>query len=112
MSIPIATTRIAVRRIVVPQDTDSYDDSPPAPRLISDGVRAVIDTPSASTTLAGGARDVYEAGLECDVCDLQEEDQVTDSSGTTWILLWARRVTGLGIDYMQGRVRLVSGTGG
>lgn len=107
--IPLATTTITVDRVESAVDVDGYDANPPAPTPTAAGVRAVITPPTANVALSGGDRVVYTAQLRSDPCDIQADDTLTDESGTTWQVLWARRVTALGQDMMTGQLRLVTG---
>lgn len=107
--IPLATTTISVERVEAAVDVDGYDDNLPGPTTVISGVRAVIGAPSANVALSGGDRVVYSATLRCDPCDLQADDTVTDETGTTWVVLWARRVTALGLDFIDGALRLTTG---
>lgn len=108
--IPFATTTITVQREEVAVDTDGYDDDLPDPTTVVSGVRAVIGPPSANVVLSGGDRVVYSAQLRCDPCDIQADDTVVDASNDdTWVVLWARRVTALGLDFMEAQLRLTTG---
>ena len=106
--IPLATTTITVSRVEA-TDVDPYDAAQPSPTTIASGVRAVVGTPSASVALSSGDKVVYAASLRCDPVDVQPGDTVTDSTGTAWTVLWAREVNAVGLDFMEGQLRLVQG---
>lgn len=109
--IPIASHRISVSRVNYATDEDGYDSAAPSPLVVAVGIRASIDTPTASIVLSGGDRAVYKAKFFCDpVANLQQEDTIIDDTGTSWVLCWARRVVALGMDYVEGELRLVVGT--
>lgn len=112
--IPIASTTITITRSSidgdVEQPADPYDPTPPVVSEVASGVRAVIGVPSATTTLVGGTREVYQAKLTCDPVDLQAGDVVTDDEdGTAWTVLWARPSSGFGLDNMLAQLRLTVG---
>lgn len=112
MAIPLALVTLTVQRVTpVAGDDGQFDgyDSAPAPSTIASGIRAVIGQPSASVVLAGGDRVIYSASFSADPCSIQAGDVVIDSSGTSWIALWATTVKGLGLDHTQGELRLVQG---
>lgn len=109
MTIPLATSTINVTRVEAAANTDPYDPGQPAPTTTATAVRAVISPPSANVALSGGNKVVYAAKITCDPCDLQAGDQVADSTGITWICLWARRVTAVGLDFLEGQLRMVEG---
>jgi len=112
MTIPVATTTIAVARTT---DTaslaDPYDLDPSttSTAIVASGVRAVISPPTATVGLVGGAREEYDAKLTCDPCDIQAGDTVTDSAGNAWTVLWALPFDAFGLDHVQGGLRMVSG---
>ncbi|HEX3539653.1 MAG TPA: hypothetical protein VHT75_04340 [Acidimicrobiales bacterium] len=107
--IPLATSTITVSRVEAPANTDPYDPGQPAPTTIATGVRAVVSPPTADATLSGGNKVVYAARLRCDPCGVAAGDTVADSTGITWICLWARRVTAVGLDFIEGQLRMVEG---
>lgn len=109
MAIPLETTLISVQRSTVGVDVDPSDAPPAALTPVASGVRAVINTPSASVVLSSGDRVVYTAGFSCDPCDVIADDTVTESDGTQWMCLWARPQVGLGLDHVEGQLRLVTG---
>ena len=110
MAIPYANTTVVISRVEEGEDDDGYDPNPPRPNEIARGVRAVVSMPSASATLVGGDRIVYNATLTCDVTDLQANDTIEDvSTGLTWRCLTVVFQGGLGIDHMVANLRLVSG---
>ena len=107
--IPLATTTITVTREEGIVDVDPYDPNPPAPTTVAAGIRAAISAPTANVALSGGDRVVYTASLRCDPCDITNDDVLTDGTGTVWSVLWARRETAAGLDFILGQLRLVQG---
>ena len=111
MAIPFAKDRISISRVPEGQDVDGYEAVTARPSLIATNVRATIGLPSASATLVGGDRIVYNATMVCDKCDLQAGDQVTDAQGTAWVVLTVVPQVGLGLDHYTVALRLVTGAG-
>lgn len=107
--IPLATTTITVTRIEAGANVDPYDPDPPAPTTVATDIRAVISPPTASVGLSGGNRVEYGAALRCDPVSLLAGDTVTDSTGTAWMVLWAREVNALGLSFMESKLRLIEG---
>lgn len=108
--IPIATSAITITRVEIDPTIDPTKAGDITPTTIATGVRAVIDTPSASVALSFGDRIVYTARLTCDPCDLQQNDTVIDTVGDTeWRVLWTRLKAGLGLDHRVAQLRLVTG---
>lgn len=113
MAIPLALVTLTIQRVtpVAGDDGiyDAYDSGQPAPVTIASGIRAVIGQPSASVVLTGGDRVVYSATFDCDPADVQPADTIIDSTGTVWVVEWARLVSGLGLSHVNGSLRLVLG---
>lgn len=107
MPIPLATSSITVTRVEEAANTDPYDTNPPSPTTTAAGVRAVISPPSASVALSSANQVVSAARLTCDPCDIAAGDTIQDSAGLAWVVLWARRVTAVGLDFMEGQLRMV-----
>jgi hypothetical protein len=108
--IPLATTQLSIARTEpADQPYDPYDSPAVYPTQVATGVRAVITAPTANAVLSGGNQVVYAAKVTADLCDLQAGDTVTDATGLTWTVLWARQVLGFGLDHMEGQLRLVEG---
>lgn len=107
--IPLATTTITVTRADMTGAADPYDPDPPAPTVVASGVRAVIGAPKATTKLSGGTKVDYTATLRCDPCTITGGDTVTDAGGTAWLALWAIEVDALGLDFIEGELRLQTG---
>lgn len=115
MALPLSNTTITVSRpasdATAGDWVDGYDANPPALAEVQSGVAAMIPPPSASARLAGGDRVVYNATMQCDPCDLQNADIVTDdASGNQWTVLWVTPVAGfLGFDHLTVGLRMVEG---
>lgn len=110
--IPLATTKISVTRVQLDPTIDPTKAGDVTPTIIAKGVRAVIDTPTASNKLSFGDRIVYTARLTCDPCDLQENDIITDSADgteTEWRVMWTRTSIGLGINHRVAQLRMITG---
>lgn len=104
MGLPVATTRITISR---PGVGDAMDA--PALEEITNGIPAVIGSPSGTETVTNGSSEQVTARLDCDVCDLRHGDQVTDeSTGERWQVSWVRRRIGLGLDHMVGEILAVT----
>jgi hypothetical protein len=113
VTIPASTTTITVKRrqlnpLADPADPDEYPT--PEWKTVESEVPAVISPPSASNKLAAGDRITFSARLICDPADVKAEDVITDAvDGTEWTVLWARPVVALGLDHVEGQLRMVSG---
>lgn len=112
MAIPINTTTIDISRSPDANDpTIDPTDAPPSPfAVVVKGVRAVISTPSASTTVTGGTRVVFNASMRCDPTDLQVNDEVKDASGSVWKCLNVETEGAFGLVFMIASLRKVTGT--
>lgn len=108
MSIPIATTRITIKRPTeAAQDADpwgsGYDDPPPPSEpvegqlaVVTSGVRATISAGGARGSSNGGESESVEFRLTCDPADLTYLDTVLDeSTGTTYSVAWALTTPGV-----------------
>lgn len=113
MSIPIATTTIAVVRGADPSNTDPWDPVSPGTTVAS-GVRAVIDAPSGSEAGPGDTETILFT-LFCDTADVKFSDSVRDEqTGETYRVVWAKHVPappGVGLDHVQAGLKQVSGFG-
>jgi hypothetical protein len=105
------TTTVTVNRIVDPNpDTDGYDANQPSARQIETDVRAAVVPPSGTVRLIGGTRVIYSATLQCDVCDIQPQDTITDEQTMLdWTVLWVTQINALGFDHMHAQLRRVEG---
>jgi hypothetical protein len=105
--IPLMTTTISVRR---PDRTgDKYDPQSP-PVLLATGIRAGITNDTGTTVLVGGTRTEYTKVLNCDPTDIKPGDIVQDdNTGDNYRVNWATLRQGLGLDHINGRLRLIEG---
>jgi hypothetical protein len=105
--IPLATTTITITR----QDptVDGYAPTKSV-TTVAAGVRAAITGPSGTTILTGGTRTEYTWVFNADPCDVKVADVVTDdATGTAYTVDWITARTGLGLDHVNGRLKLVQG---
>lgn len=109
MSIPLATTTIAVLRVEADTSRDPYEDAPD-PETVLSGVRAVISVPSGTEQVAGGSQEDVTFGLSCDPVDILATDQVQDeTTELVYEVVWAERRYGLGLDHTTGALRRSTG---
>lgn len=107
--IPLATTTVRVDRVPLSAVRDSYD-TPPAAVTVVASARAHLSAPSGAERLAGASETVIDRHLDCDVCDLDHRDTVTDlTTGTTYTVVWVHKRLGLGMDRMEAGLRVVEG---
>ena len=107
--IPIATTTVSVWRLPADNALDGFDPQPTRVQVAS-GLRATIGAPSGRASIATGDKVVVGFSLSTDPFDFANDDQLVDeSTGETYLLLWARRITALGLDHCMGAVRIVQG---
>lgn len=107
--IPLASTTIRVDRVALSATRDSYD-TPPAAATVVTGVRAHLSAPGGTERLAGGSVEVIDRHLDCDLCDLDHRDTVTDlTTGTTYTVVWVHKRAGFGLDRMEAGLRIVAG---
>lgn len=97
MSVPLATTTIAIlRRKAADVYAEPYAGLTSADRdVVSSGVRAVIDAPSGSQDVAGGEQTRSRFRLAADPCDLHRTDWVRDERTgveyqVSWVLPFSR----------------------
>lgn len=91
MSLPLATTTIAISRgRVADQYADPYEGGGAADRdTVDSGIRAVIDAPTGREYVAGGEQTVTTFRLLADPCDLRRTDVVVDErSSITYRVMW------------------------
>lgn len=116
MGVPVASTTITVYRPDQDGTVDNYDrdiDIVNRNRRIATAVRAVIGSPSGQETNDGGTSEIVTARLTCDVTDLRHDDEVVDDrTGIRYVVTWAKRRTGLGIDHVQAEVVAVTDRAG
>lgn len=116
MGIPIASTTITIYRPDQDGTVDDYDrddDIVNRNRMIASGVRAMIGSPSGQETNDGGTSEIVTARLTCDVTSLRHDDEVVDDvTGVEYVVTWAKRRTGLGVDHMQAEVAVVTDRAG
>lgn len=109
MSIPLATTTVAISRVPPDSTRDGYDTQPAAD-TIATGIRAHIGNPSGSQNITVGDRTVVRFAITTDPTDLQADDTVTDEwTGDTYRCVWARRRSGLGLDHTTGALEQIAG---
>lgn len=109
MTIPLATTTIAVLRVEADDTRDGYD-ARPEPDTVYEGVRAVISAPGGTEQLRGGSQEDVTFGLNCDPVDLLATDQVQDeATDALYEVVWAERRYGLGLDHTVGALRRTTG---
>jgi hypothetical protein len=109
MTVPLATTTVAVLRVPADTARDPYD-AQPAPETVASGVRAHISSPSGRERVAGGSQEVVEFRLACDPVDLRHTDRVQDEQcGAIYEVVWARPRKGLGLDHVEAGLKQVSG---
>lgn len=106
MSLPLATTRITVRRSDQDGTKDAFDGV-----TFTDyrtGIRAVIGSISGSETATSGESSTVTARLDCDPVDLRHSDQVYDEqTGLTWEVTFTAERTGFGLDHTVADLLLV-----
>jgi hypothetical protein len=119
VSIPLATTTIAVRRPPVADQyaepysgttTEDFDE-------VVTGVRAVIDVPVARDAgrerVAGGEQTDTEFRFTCDPCDITRLDYITDeATGWHYRVTWVHRFGVIGggyADHVEGGLERVEG---
>jgi hypothetical protein len=109
--IPLASTTLTVYRLPEDSTRDGYDPQP-ARVQVGTGLRAHIGSPSGRATISDGDRVIVGYTLHTDGFDFQQDDQIVDdTTGITYLLLWAKRTTVFGMDFCQGAVRVVEGAG-
>ena len=110
VTIPFATSHITISRSTISDLDDPYDPVsvfPPTTTVtVANGIRAVIAPPTVNENLTIGERQVYEARLICDTCDLRESDTVTDSYGRQWVALGPSPWGAFFLSGMQATLRL------
>lgn len=112
MTIPLATTHIAVLRPTITDTDDPYDPAEnPTPEFvqIAQGIRAVISAPTASVNQVAGVRVTYVARLISDPTDLRASDQIIEDDGTQWEVHWARPIVAVGLDHTEASLQMVTG---
>lgn len=111
MSIPLATTTIAVRRITADLSTVDPYEVTAVPETVASGIRAHIGSESGTEAIAGiSAQEDIGWHLDCDITDLVVTDQVYDeTTGLTFQVVWAAERHGLGLDHIEGGLRRVVG---
>lgn len=119
MSLPFATTTIAVLRSTSADtddsdaDPDGYPDAEPGWTVVEDGIRAVISAPGGTFVQGGSLQAVTGYRLACDVCDVTHADRVRDEhTGTVYVIEWVHQGRGFGLDHMSAAIRLVEGMHG
>lgn len=109
MTIPLATTTIAVRR---PSESGSRDPFETAPTYttVASGVRAVVGAPTFTEQFIGGQQQVMLAHLTCDPVDLQATDRVLDeSTELEWGVIGILPRAGFSLDHTAATLRIVAG---
>ena len=114
MAIPLSQTTVTIMRVYPDPSivglADGYAPNPPAARVVQTGVRAVLPPPNDSSRLVGGDRIVKNLQMQCDPCDLEAEDTVTDElNGTVWTVLWVNEIRSFGFCHTTAGLRLVTG---
>lgn len=120
MTLPLATTTIAVRRPTNPPTEDPYGDGydDPADRddaapTVATGVRAVIAPTLAGSTggEVGGQSEVVEFRLTADPCDLTYGDTVLDEvTAEEFLVIWSHTQPAVaGLEHVQAKLRTVKG---
>lgn len=116
MGIPISSTTITIYRPDQDGTVDDYDrddDITNRNRQIAAGVRAVIGSPSGQELNDGGTSEIVTVRLQCDVTDLRHDDEVVDDlTGVEYVVIWAKRRTGLGVDHMAAELVAVTDRAG
>lgn len=111
MPLPFSTSTITIVRSLFPTTEDPYDppSSYPNPStfVVAVGVPAVVGVPTINPTLTIGERVVYTSRLNCEPCDLQEGDFVTESYGRIFVALGPTPFGAFFISGMQATLRLV-----
>lgn len=94
--IPTAATTISISRVPLSATRDEWDEDPaPAAAVVATGIRAVIWSPSGSETQTGATREMRQANLTADPCDLLHTDAVIDEvTGDMWAVLWVQQRSG------------------
>jgi hypothetical protein len=111
VSIPVASTTIAVARSDQDGTKDDYDGVSFA--SVASRVRAVIGSPSGAETVMGGSSEDVSAQLTCDPVSLRHDDRVTDeTTGDQWQVVWVRRRIGLGLDHVSAGLRAITDRAG
>lgn len=116
MSLPLATTTISVYSIQQEGETPDVPYAVPTTaerkQLKQSGVRAVIGAyRGLETIVAGAQQSVASFKLNCDPCNITNEDIIIDEvTGSQYEILWVVPVQGLGINYIRGMITLSSGT--
>lgn len=109
MSLPLATTTVAIARVPSDPTRDGYDTAP-EPATIATGVRAHIGAPSGSQNITAGDRTAVTFTIDTDPTDMQADDTVTDErTGEVYRCVWARSRRGLGLDHTTGSLQQVAG---
>ena len=109
--IPFAKDRITISRVPGSEDVDGYDPVTTHNAQVATNIRATIGLPSAAPNLVGGDRIVTNATMQCDPCDIQPNDVITDAQGTVWTVLTVVPQVGFGLDHYTVALRLVTGAG-
>lgn len=116
MTVPLATTTIAVLRLPdgTPEEGDDwpdpYDEQLTERETIESGVRAHISAPSGQEQVAGGEQSVVRFSLACDPIDLRHTDWVLDEgTNVVYSVVWAAARRGLGLEHTAAGLQLVEG---
>ncbi len=118
MSIPVATTTIAVYpSTTATGDVDPYDapEADPAAPASASGVRAVISAGGsgriATAQIGGGEDEVVEFTLVCDPAPITYLDHVEDeTTGVRYEVTWAIETAGVaGLAHTRAGLRTVKG---
>lgn len=111
MGLPLATTTIDVTRPANDGSVDLVDNNPPStPSTVASSIPAVISSPTSRTSLVSGERVVVSASFRSDPCDVQTGDTLTDNtSGQSYLVLWALSRYELGLTYSYGDLQIVKG---